>query len=106
MNLEEKKLLEENNMLLKTLIKLQVNQIVNEIEKIGVENMENITTVAYYRELIGDLLISCGYSAPLYSSCGDKVYKLKDKLYDRYKELLSTTKSQSCIKKEELNFQQ
>ena len=103
MDLEEKKLLEENNMLLKTLVKLKVFEIINEIEKIGVENMENITTVAYYRELIGGLLLSCGYSSPLYSSYGEKVYKMKDKLYDRYKELLSPTKSLTI--KEEFNIQ-
>lgn len=86
MNSDETKLLIENNLILRTLTRVKVLEVVNEIKEIGIKNMD-LRTVGYYRSIVEELTIPCGCGMPLYDSYGEKVYNLYKKLSDRYNEL-------------------
>lgn len=104
MNFEEAKLLVENNLILRTLTRVKLIEVVNEIKKIGIKNMD-LGTVKYYRELVAEFTIPCGYGMPLYDSCGEEVYRAHEKLSERYNELYTELQANSIkTAKEELNI--
>lgn len=86
MTLKEKKLLEENNLILKTWVRTKVIEIKHEIKQIGILNMD-LELVQYYRNLVAELKVSCRYGTELYNHCGDILSGIDNKLSKRYNEL-------------------
>lgn len=101
MNLDDKKLLEENNLILKALVKIKATELIDEIKTIGINNMD-LRTISHYRKLVGELENVCGYGSSLYDPYGAKLHNLSSKLSKKYDNLYSKLQ-ENAFMSEELN---
>ena len=82
---EEKEKISENNLLLKTLLRHEINKLIVEIESIGVDSMTNLTVVSKYSEMIKDFKAICAVGGPMEYT--PELYDVADKLMQRENEL-------------------
>ena len=57
MNIEDKKLLEENNLILNTMARIQINSLIIELESLTPKQLKNKTILETYKDSINNALL-------------------------------------------------